>query len=246
MAHRQASRCCLVLLVALAPLGCNLQLGTPSGVADGGVLTPIPTKVDCTVKTNCYHLACWDDPSCVDVPSPGGCAQGSVKDISSGACRACTVDDCDGLTNYCCGTDVCVNSVACNNYRCKDIEASCAGVTAESCGFHDLDGDDAWGDCDEAPRDPCCWCKVAVGCADSACKVGDYVDHGDCRACTGATCDRLSCMGLHGCATGCPGGQYFDGVRCRDCQSSSSAEMIPACALPDGGVWSGPPLGAKR
>lgn len=204
-------------------------------------LTPIPKKVDCSKQENCYHLACWDDPACSAVGDPGGCKQGQVKDIKAGVCRDCTADDCDGASSFCCGTAACSGSVACQLYICNDIAASCAGVTAATCGYHDLDSDDAWGDCDEAPSDPCCWCKIAVGCGDSKCKYGEYVDKGECKPCSATSCDRLSCMGLNGCATNCPAGAYFDGVACHDCYSSSSEDVIPACKLPDGGVYTDPP-----
>ena len=217
--------------------------GSDAADAPDSKPTPIPTSVDCSKPENCYHLACWDDPACADTPPPGGCAQGEVKDITSGACRACTAADCDGAASFCCGTAVCAGSVECNLYVCKDIEASCAGVTSDTCGYHDLDDDDAWGDCDEAPSDPCCWCKIAVGCPDSPCAYGNYIDHGACTPCSASTCDRLSCMGLNGCPTNCGPGSYFDGVKCHDCYTSSSEDIIPACKLPDGGVWTDPPPG---
>lgn len=249
---------------AVLAVACSSSTQTNSQPADSGVIvttdaksevspdvsvgdtpdtakTPVPRTVDCSKTENCYHLACWDDPNCSSVADPGACKQGQVKDVVSGACRDCTAADCDGLPSFCCGTAACAGSVECDLYICKDIEASCAGTTSATCGFHDLDADDAWGDCDEAPGDPCCWCKIAVGCADSPCGYGSWVEHGACKPCSATTCDHISCMGLNGCPTNCPGGQYFDGVSCHDCNTSSSEELIPACKLPDGGVWTDPP-----
>ena len=110
------------------------------------------------------------------------------------------------------------------------------GTTSATCGFHDLDGDDAWGDCDEAPADPCCYCKIAVGCADSKCAFGNKVEGGNCSPCTANDCAHPTCMGLNGCPTNCQAGFYFDGVRCRDCSMSDQVDNIPACKL-DGGMW---------
>jgi hypothetical protein len=42
------------------------------------------------------------------------------------------------------------------------------------------------------------------------------------------------CMGLNGCATNCQAGWYFDGVKCRDCLSTSSTSLIPACNVDAG------------
>jgi len=236
-------------LVVVTAIGCTTSNNT---TADGGTgLVVAPQNVDCTKVENCYHLACWDDPACGEVQSPGNCPIGMVTDLTKEAgadggvaCRACTEDDCDGLAGYCCGADVCKNHVECGMFVCKDIEASCNGITSETCGFHDLDGDDAWGDCDEAPSDPCCYCKVAVGCTDSKCGFGQFVKNGACATCTAGDCLHPPCMGLNGCATNCPlddagGKQYFDGVRCRSCDSSSSVDLIPACnpnGPPDSGL----------
>ena len=129
---------------------------------DAGI--PNPTDVDCSDPKNCYHLICWDDPACSQVTTPGGCKVGEVKELGTGQCRACTKDDCDGLPSYCCGAAVCQGYLECTMFICREIAAACKGTTSETCGFHDLDGDDAWGDCDEAPSDPCCFCHVAVGC----------------------------------------------------------------------------------
>ena len=210
--------------------------GTNAGGAGGMALVPIPTNVDCSKPANCYHLACWDDPQCSSTPDPGGCAVGQVKDIGTTACRACTADDCDGLAGFCCGADVCKTNVACFQYLCKDIEAQCAGVTSATCGFHDLDGDDAYGDCDEAPSDPCCYCKIAVGCGDSPCTPGQLVKNGACASCGPGDCQHPSCRGLNGCGTGCDLGFYFDGVKCRDCSQSGNADYIPACTMGAGGA----------
>jgi hypothetical protein len=219
------------LAIGLTALGLGGCTTSSDSGADGGDAAAVvmPTNIDCTKVENCYHLVCYDAPACTDVANPGGCAVGQVKDISGGACRACTAEDCDGLPGFCCGSDVCKNTVACGMFICKDIEASCSGVTSDTCGFHDWDDDDAWGDCDEAPSDPCCYCKVAVGCIDSTCGVGHYVSNGSCASCSGSTCEHPSCMGLNGCSTNCPSGQYYDGVRCRSCADSSSQEYIPAC-----------------
>ena len=234
---------CLALSITAfgwAGAACTIKTTTSSAATDAGQdssaatdtgeagLTPIPTKVDCTKPENCYHLACWDDPACATTPDPGGCKQGQVKDLKGGACRDCTADDCDGLSGFCCGTPACAASISCQLYICKDIDATCAAKTSATCGFHDLDGDDAWGDCDEAPSDPCCWCKIAVGCSDSLCGFGNYVQRGACAPCSASSCDRLSCMGLNGCPTNCPAGAYFDGVTCRACYDSSSESLIPA------------------
>jgi hypothetical protein len=212
--------------------------GTPTTGTDSGVITA-PTNIDCTKKENCYHLVCYDAPECADTPDPGACPVGQVKEIVSdggdGTCRACTEADCDGLPGFCCGADVCKNHVECNLYICKNIEATCMGTTGTTCGFHDLDGDDAFGDCDEAPTDPCCFCKIAVGCADSLCPKGNKVVAGACSPCTANDCAHPTCMGLNGCATNCQADFYFDGVRCRDCASSGQAVNIPACNL-DGGM----------
>ncbi len=211
--------------------------GLDSGF-DSGLITA-PTNVDCTKIENCYHLACYDAPECSSTPDPGACPVGQVKELvadgGEGACRACTEADCDGLPSYCCGADVCKNHVECGMYICKDIEATCAGKTGTTCGFHDLDGDDAFGDCDEAPSDPCCFCKIAVGCADSKCPSGNKVEGGNCSPCTANDCSRPTCMGLNGCPTNCQAGFYFDGVRCRDCSMSDQAANIAACQL-DGGM----------
>jgi hypothetical protein len=213
-----------------------------TSTGDGG-LVPAPTSVDCSKKENCYHLVCYDDPNCQDVQNPGGCPIGMVAEINQPdggtadggiACRACTADDCDGLPGYCCGADVCKHSVECGMFVCANIAATCNGVTSDTCGFHDLDGDDAWGDCDEAPADPCCYCKVAIGCVDSKCTPGNYVKDGTCVTCTASDCIHPPCMGLNGCPTNCPAGNYFDGVRCRDCAVSSSTDFIPACNLDAG------------
>ena len=194
---------------------------------DAGI--PNPTDVDCSDPKNCYHLICWDDPACSQVTTPGGCKVGEVKELGTGQCRACTKDDCDGLPSYCCGAAVCQGYLECTMFICREIAAACKGTTSETCGFHDLDGDDAWGDCDEAPSDPCCFCHVAVGCGDSECGGGEYVlPSGKCGQCTATTCSHPTCMGLHGCPTNCPKGEYFDGVRCRDCTGLASA-VVPAC-----------------
>jgi hypothetical protein len=216
----------------------GMSSGGTGGMSSGGTggettsssVTPYP-YVDCTKPENCYHVVCWNDPkaNCGSVPAPGNCPVGQVTDITSGMCRECTADDCDGLASFCCGSPVCANSAACGLYLCKDIDAQCSGVTSATCGFQDLDSDDAWGDCDEAPSDPCCYCKIALGCIDSVCKPGNYVHAGACTPCTANDCDQISCKGLNGCATGCPPTQYFDGVRCRDCASTDSADVIPAC-----------------
>ena len=212
--------------------------GVPSNGFDAGLITA-PTNVDCTKKENCYHLFCYDAPECADTPDPGTCPVGQVKEIladgGEGACRACTEADCDGLPSFCCGADVCKGHTECNMYICKDIDATCMGTTSATCGFHDLDGDDAWGDCDEAPADPCCYCKIAVGCADSKCPSGNKVENGNCSPCTANDCAHPTCMGLNGCPTNCQTGFYYDGVRCRDCSMSDQAENIPACKL-DGGM----------
>ena len=201
---------------------------------------PIPTKVDCGKVENCYHLACWLEPACqvTDLRPPGGCKPGQVKDIKSQACRDCTSDDCDGLPSFCCASSACSDSVACGLYICKEIGSDCSGVTSQTCGYHDLDEDDAWGDCDEAPSDPCCLCKIGIGCVDSPCKLGQYVRKGACDACSKDTCEQLPCMGLNGCATNCPTGQYFDGVTCRRCETTQAAMAIPACQADDGGILS--------
>lgn len=213
---------------------------TPPGIDGGGSsgFVPVPSNVDCSKIENCYHLACYDDPNCQALPDPGNCPVGQVKEINpdggEGACRACTEADCDGLPGFCCGADVCKNHVECGLYVCANIDATCNNTTSGTCGFHDLDGDDAFGDCDEAPSDPCCYCKIAVGCTDSKCGPGNWVKNGTCTPCTANDCVHPTCMGLNGCATNCPADQYFDGVRCRDCASSDQKDVIPACN-PDAG-----------
>ncbi len=217
----------------------NTGTKTDAGADGGGGFTVVPNNVDCSKKENCYHLVCYDDPNCQDVPDPGNCPVGQVRGIAPdggpGDCRACTADDCDGLPGFCCGADVCKNTVECGLYICANIEAQCMATTSGTCGFHDLDGDDAFGDCDEAPSDPCCYCKIAVGCTDSKCGVGNWVNNGACAPCTANDCVHPTCMGLNGCPTNCPAAQYFDGVRCRDCASSNQADVIPACKM-DGGI----------
>jgi hypothetical protein len=227
---------CFAVCILLASAACGGPSstgghgGAPCATSGSGGAGNYP-NVDCGQVENCYHIACWDDPKgvCGSIPDPGGCPMGQVHDIMTNACRACTADDCDGLASFCCGTPACTGNVACGLYICKEIDASCAAVTSASCGFHDLDGDDAWGDCDEAPSDPCCWCKIAVGCSDSPCGVGMYVNNNACAPCTSQTCGHIACMGLNGCDSHCPPTQYFDGFKCRDCSSSDSAALIPAC-----------------
>jgi hypothetical protein len=231
-----------------ASVEASVEAGREASAEGGGDAAPEsgpvpdPTNVDCTKPQNCYHLQCYDDPNCSSTPDPGNCPVGQVNDLSQPdggpdggqACRPCTADDCDGLSSYCCGADVCKNSVACGMYICAAIDATCTGVTSATCGFHDLDSDDAWGDCDEAPSDLCCFCKVAVGCVDSKCTPGQYVKNGACAACTANDCMHPPCMGLNGCATNCQAGWYFDGVKCRDCLSTSSTSLIPACNVDAG------------
>jgi hypothetical protein len=222
----------------------NVEAGREGGDAAPEASPPIPdpTNVDCSNPLNCYHLVCYDDPNCSSTPAPGVCPVGQVNDLTKPdggadggpACRPCTADDCDGLSSFCCGADVCKNAVACGMYVCAAIDATCGGVTSDTCGFQDLDFDDAWGDCDEAPSDPCCYCKIAVGCTDSKCTPGQYVKNGTCAACTANDCMHPPCMGLNGCPTNCPADQYFDGVKCRDCASTSSTDLIPACNIDAG------------
>ena len=234
------SACVSLTAVLLAIPSCKSSSTADMGGVDAspaydaaGGPKPVPTNIDCTKKENCYHLQCYEAPECADTPDPGACPIGQVKEIiadgGAGACRACTEADCDGLPSFCCGAEVCKNHVECDMYICKDIEATCMGKTGTTCGFHDLDSDDAWGDCDEAPADPCCYCKIAVGCADSKCAFGNFVANGNCQACSAQDCGHPTCMGLNGCPTNCQAGFYFDGVRCRDCTMSDQSANIPAC-----------------
>lgn len=195
----------------------------------------IPTDVDCSKVENCLHLKCWNDKTCQALTEkfpPGGCKPGQVKDPKSLECRDCTSADCDGVPGFCCVSSACSDSIACGMYLCRELGSQCGGVTGATCGYHDLDGDDAWGDCDEAPNDPCCVCKIAVGCSDSPCKRGQFVSGNGCKECGPDDCDQLPCMGYRGCPTNCPPGKYFDGVTCRPCEGPEGSEMnalIPAC-----------------
>ncbi len=217
-------------------------------VSDPFDAATVPVNVDCSDPRNCVHLACYHSSACQNTTDPGGCPVGMVRDQRLHVCRQCTAQDCDGTPMFCCGADVCKPSPICAMYTCADIPAMCNGTTSGTCGFRDLDDDDGFGNCDVGLTDPCCTCKVAVGCAQSSitasslCSFGQQLKNGKCVACTKSDCAAIPCMGMNGCPTNCPPGQFFGGVGCRDCtggNGTSQASDIPACVNGPGGTMDG-------
>src|SRR5882672_1523209 len=117
-----------------ATVEANVEAGREGGDAAPEASQPIPdpTNIDCSNPLNCYHLVCYDDLICFSTPAPGACPVGQVNDLTKPdggadggpACRPCTADDCDGLSSFCCGADVCKNAVACGMYVCAAIDAT--------------------------------------------------------------------------------------------------------------------------
>ena len=218
------------------PTGCTTGDGTP-GVVDcvNGVAQPCKALMTstCPDPSDCGNPACCFSPICAQqgaACNPGGCPVGQVLDPAAHICRACDVSDCSLVPALCCAAWACVGTTWCSAYICGDIGASCNGVTS-SCNQGDLDEDDSFGDCDEAFDDPCCPCKVAVGCgfgSTSICGYGEVVKNNQCAVCTPGDCSLPPCMGLNGCPTNCPPNQFFNGAWCEACFPFLSGN-IPAC-----------------
>lgn len=207
-----------------------------NGVVDNGC-SPTPT---CNSWTDCSKPECCETLTCLKSGvlglscQLGGCAPGKLMDPISHQCRDCTAADCQEVPDLCCGAPACQGAKWCTAYLCGPIDPLCNNSTS-SCNHGDLDGDDSFGDCDEAKADPCCPCKVAVGCCfgGNTCAYGQFVKNNQCADCTAADCSAPSCMGLNGCPTNCPAGQYFNGAWCAPCPTPApgfcTPMLIPAC-----------------
>jgi hypothetical protein len=210
---------------------CGDQLDNDcDGVLDNGC--PPPQVTPCDNPNDCANPACCLSPVCQAAGAtcmPGGCDPGRIMDPLLQTCRDCTAADCQLVPTLCCGAAVCQNAPWCSAYRCTGIDASCGGKTS-SCNPGDLDQDDSFGDCDEAVADPCCPCKVAVGCfgGPNTCAYGQAVKNNQCANCGPGDCALPPCMGLNGCPTNCPPGQFFNGAWCEACLPFFSSQ-IPAC-----------------
>ena len=218
------------------PSGGTTAAGEP-GSADcvNGVAQPCKplTFSPCPNPNDCNNPACCLSPICAANGSacdPGGCGVGQIRDPVAHVCRDCQAADCNLVPALCCAAPVCKGATWCSAYLCGGIDGSCGGKTS-GCNQGDLDADDSFGDCDEAFNDPCCPCKVAVGCgfgSTSLCGYGQVVKNNACAACTAGDCKLPPCMGLNGCPTNCPPGQFFNGAACEMCFPFLSMN-IPAC-----------------
>jgi hypothetical protein len=209
------------------PLEANSGRFPDASVSMDSSVGPDGGALDCTNTANCFRRDCFRNPACATT-DPGGCDPGQISDPTTRSCRACKTSDCATLPGLCCQTTVCAAAPLCSAFACQPVDPNlCPNGKVSNCHYQDLDLDDAFGDCDFA--DPCCPCLAKVGCPGGLCPSGNYLNGaGTCVACTALNCDLPPCKGLNGCATGCPGGQYFDGLECRAC-GGVPAVTVPAC-----------------